>query len=120
MGIYDLLALALELLPEVVCQSAGSFAHCGRPLAVGCVVSVVALRDVALGRSSLGNTHSMFFVVVIFLDLPPFWSPLGVPRKGCSVVSASRPPGRRLFAFPAPTTPAALASGVAFGLLGCC
>ena len=62
--------------------------------------------------SRQGNTHSMFFVVVIFLDLPHFWSPLRVPRKGCSVVSASRPPGRRLFAFPAPTTPAALASGV--------
>ena len=79
-GIYDLLALALELLPEVVRQSAGSFALCGRPLAVGCVVSVVALRDVALGRSSLGNTHSMFFVVVIFLDLTHSWSPL---RAGC-------------------------------------
>ena len=75
------LAVALELLPKVVRRSAISFAHCGQSLATGCVGSVVALRDVVLIQLLHWVTHDyLFFVVVIFLGLPHFWTPLGVPR----------------------------------------
>ena len=68
------LALALGLLPEVVRQSAFSFALCGQALATGCVGSVV------LDQLFHWATHDyLFFVLVIFLGLPHFWTPLGVP-----------------------------------------
>ena len=70
---YFSLALALGLLPEVVRQSAFSFALCGQALATGCVGSVV------LDQLFHWATHDyLFFVLVIFLGLPHFWTPLGV------------------------------------------
>ena len=118
MGIYDLLALALELLPEVVRQSAGSL-----PMVVGPRQLAVFLWLPCVmwpwDVSRQGNTHSMFFVVVIFLDLPHFWSPLGVPRMSLGGLrfEASWPSA---FCLSGPyNTCCPCLRCYAFGLLGC-
>ena len=100
-------AVALELLPGVVVQSAMANSRCGQSLSAGYVGNVVALRDVVLDRFTTDECTTNvlrggdFSGPSLFGPLPESFSalldtPHGAAKLRCrSKPSASKPQNRR-------------------------